>query len=153
MILDQFIDDENNLLVKYESSNNIVNLKISMDSFTGLPVFAEINDVYDFDTLRLTPLSVTPNNYTQECWDLIQYIKDNPNLSNAAFNTYLSGLDWAVVSAIKVWLRETAEQLAVLHGVNIGNMTENNVLAKMKQWVIDTPNGKIKRLLFNNFNS
>lgn len=79
--------------------------------------------------------------------EAVVFIKTtNPTLTQ--WNNYLASLQWDDAYLIRWFLARLAVNLADRAEVDLSNYTENQVLAQLKTWIINTPARRLEKVIF-----
>lgn len=84
--------------------------------------------------------------------EVVLKIKANPTLTLTQYNNYLSGKLWYEQAIIRFFLYKLAVGLAQHYGVVLTDYTETQVLQKVRDYIVNTPNWKLAKIIFNNIN-
>ena len=70
--------------------------------------------------------------------EFVQKIKDNPNVTLAQYNTWLGTKQWYESVIIKYFVFVLATKLAERKGITLIDLTEAQVLQKVRDWIVNT---------------
>jgi len=78
----------------------------------------------------------------------ITRIRNNPSLTLAQYNTYLSGKQWYEAATIRTFIYKMGLKLAEHYGVVFTDYTESQVLLKVRNWICNADLRVLKRVFF-----
>ena len=78
----------------------------------------------------------------------IVFIKTTASLTLTKWNNYLATLPFADKYAVQWFIMVMANRLAEMGDFDISGFTELQILARMKNWLINTPARRIKKIFY-----
>jgi hypothetical protein len=79
--------------------------------------------------------------------EFIQAVKDRPTLTLAQYNTWLGLRPWNEQAVIRYFVYRLATILAQKADITLANLTETQVLSKLRDWIVATPIKKMVKIL------
>lgn len=80
--------------------------------------------------------------------DVVTYIRANPTITLAQYNSLLATKTWYEATLIRAFVYRLALGLAAYYGVVLDNMTESEVLKKVRNWLCGSSINLVKRVCF-----
>lgn len=81
---------------------------------------------------------------------IIIQIKNNPTTTLAQLNTYLSTLHWNEEATITFFIYAFGRKMADRNEIDLGNVTQSVFWNVVRDYIVDTPNKKLAKLIFGN---
>lgn len=81
--------------------------------------------------------------------EFIKLIKENPNVTLNQYNIWLSKQSWFNESIIRYFVFALALELSKRFGVTLQDISEGQVLLHVRDWIVETPIKKIRKVIFN----
>ena len=78
----------------------------------------------------------------------VVFIKTTASLTLTKWNNYLATLSFADKYAVQWFIFKMAEKLAEMGDFDISGLTELQILGRMKNWLINTPARRIKKIFY-----
>lgn len=111
----------------------------------ALEIQAQYYDEHLYDGYNTVSISVEENK--QVLKDAVIFIKTtNPNLTQ--WNNYLNGLAWYDAAMVRWALFVLAKNLADRNDIVLSDVTETEVLAKLRTWIINSPARLIAKVFY-----
>ena len=70
--------------------------------------------------------------------EFVKKIKDNPTVTLTQYNNWLGTKQWYESAIIKYFVYTLATKLAERKGITLTDLTEAQVLQKLRDWIVDT---------------
>jgi hypothetical protein len=83
----------------------------------------------------------------------ITQLKANPALTLTQYNTWLGTKLWNEAAVIRFFVFKLATLLANKKGIVLNNLTETEVLTKLRDWIVATPAKQIAKVVLGNQNA
>lgn len=80
--------------------------------------------------------------------DAVMFIKTNSNLTLTKWTDYLAGLPLTEKYAVQWFIMAMAEKLAEMGEFDISDFSELQILARMKNWLTNTPVRRIRKIFY-----
>lgn len=101
---------------------------------------------HEFDDTPNIPLVIYDAKEAIEA--AVLYVKTTASLTINKWNTYLATLPLVDKYAVQYFIMIMATKLADRNEIVLDNLTELQILAKMKAWFIATPGRKIRKIFY-----
>jgi hypothetical protein len=119
--------------------------KTQIDETAATARIADYTAAHALDSTPQLPISLYENKDTLIM--IITKLKQNPTLTLAQYNTYLSTLTWYQSATIRYFIYRMATVVAAVYGINITGMTETTVLQSFRDWVVATPAATLSKVI------
>lgn len=116
-------------------------------------VLGEIQKIIDAENLKKevdswmqVDFSLKKNELIIE--DFVAKVKSNPNLTLNQYNTYLNSKQWYESSLIRFFIFQLSIGLSERFDISLAGETETSILSAVKNWIIETPANKIRKIVY-----
>jgi hypothetical protein len=101
---------------------------------------------HEYDDTPHQTLSVYDD--TEAIEDAVRFIKTTSDLTLTKWNSYLATLTYADKYAVSWFIMAMAEKLAEMGEFDISDFSELQILARMKNWLTNTPARRIRKIFY-----
>jgi hypothetical protein len=140
------------LLVRAQDGNNVITLFFQFDHD---PTLIELQkSVIDWG------INTQYDQYKQEVIDIydnidllknfVRLVKANPTVTLTQYNTWLATKTWYESCVIRYFVFRMAVILSQKYNIVLANLTETQILQKLRDWIVATPIRIIAKIFFGN---
>ena len=149
-IIEQTID----LAGKIRMIVQLTNGEIIPLKFSTQPSTTQLNEIevsyivaHQYDSVQTVTINLS--NHYELIREFVTLVKQNPSVTLTQYNNWLTGKQWYEAAVIRFFVYKLAMGLASHAEVSLTGLTESFVLGKVRDWFVNTPTGKIERVVFN----
>jgi len=149
----EIIEKFQDLAGKWRTKCLLTSGAIVMWKFSHEPTTQELEDLeaeylvlHQYDDVMQVNISLY--DHKELITEVLTEIKTHPSLTLAQWNTYLAGLEWYDASVIRWFVFRLAQGLAERFDIFIADYTEVEVLTKLRDWIVASPQAKIIKAVF-----
>lgn len=150
IIFDKFIDEAGyyRVLVGTDTDYGVITLKFKQDpsDAEAFEKAQRVLDVYLLD--KIEPIQWQDTNLSENLYEVVQLIRDNPSVTLNQYNNYLNGLPWYESSGKRYAVFVMAKVLSERKDVELSDFTESEILSKLKTFILNASISQLKRIVY-----
>lgn len=150
------IEQATDLAGKIRATCQLSNGTVTLFKFAVQPTQAQLDEIeasyidqHQYDDVNQEVISVY--DHVDLIKEFVKKIKDNPGVTLVQYNTWLSTKPWYDQAILRFFVFKLATGLAAHHDVALPDMTEAQVLGKVRDWIVATPSRKIAKVILNSY--
>jgi len=81
--------------------------------------------------------------------EFVTLLRQNPSTTLTQYNNWLGNKNWGEEAVIRFFVYKLATALADKAEITLSSLTENQVMTKLRDWLVNSPVRKIEKVVFN----